>query len=89
MTLARILNTQQQQQQHKKTKKDEHLTRPCHTGHTREGRRERERGSAAALGEKEKKSDFKKRAEKIEHDFVAIAFDSLGYTRPNGEILAY
>jgi hypothetical protein len=44
-------------------------------------------GSAAALGEKEKNNDFKKRAEKIDHDFVAVAFNSLGYTRPNGEIL--
>ena len=25
----------------------------------------------------------------IDHDFVAVAFNSLGYTRPNGEILAY
>ncbi len=46
-------------------------------------------GSAAHLGEKEKENDYKDRAHKIGHAFVAVAFNSLGYTRPNGEDLAY
>jgi hypothetical protein len=46
-------------------------------------------GSAATLGEKEKNSDYKERTEAIDHHFVAVAFNSLGYKRPNAEILAY
>lgn len=46
-------------------------------------------GSAATLGEKEKDNDYKKRSEKIEHDFVAVALNSLGYMRPHGHSLAY
>jgi hypothetical protein len=46
-------------------------------------------GSAATLGEKEKNSDYKARTEAIGHHFVAVAFNSLGYKRPNAEILAY
>jgi len=46
-------------------------------------------GSAATLGEKEKNNDFKERTEAIEHNFVPVALNSLGYMRPNGEILAY
>jgi hypothetical protein len=41
-------------------------------------------GAAAAIGEKEKNDDFKHRVEKIDHDFLAISCDSMGYLRPQG-----
>ena len=46
-------------------------------------------GSAALTGENEKNHDFKSRSEAIGRSFVAVALNSLGYLRPNGENLAY
>ncbi len=38
--------------------------------------------------EGEKNNDYKVRTEKIDYTFVAVAFNCLGHTRPNGAILA-
>lgn len=46
-------------------------------------------GAAAHEGEKEKERKYKERTEKIDQSFLAVAFNSFGYVRPNGESLAY
>ncbi len=42
-------------------------------------------GAAAAVGEKEKMDDWKRRIEALGYNFLAISCDSMGYLRPQGE----